>query len=187
MKRRDFMAGVAASILFTRAKGSTQTSPQSPRLLISNTDPFTGLGLLKTRYTSGMRPSDDMEGWALSWQISRQENFAEKAVAAMRAGHITKGVKPSRSWVDYARWSLAFDWLSGYPGFEPALRNRIALVSGCSSCALSCANSKSRCGGEQWRNASYPARFAIRSSEAIPSCQSVFSLLLPEETMTSMY
>ena len=126
MKRRDFMAGVAASIFFTLAKGSTQTSPQSPRLLISNTDAFTGLGLLKTRYTSGMRPSDGMEGWALSWQITRQENFAQKAVAAMRAGHITKGVKPSRSWIDYARWSLAFDWLSGYPGFEPALRNRIA-------------------------------------------------------------
>jgi len=76
-----------------------------------------------------------MEGWALSWQITRQENFAQKAVAAMRAGHITKGVKPSRSWIDYARWSLAFDWLSGYPGFEPALRNRIAdeLMEGASA------------------------------------------------------
>ena len=53
----------------------------------------------------------------------------------MRAGHITKGVKPSRSWVDYARWSLAFDWLSGYPGFEPALQDRIAgeLMEGASA------------------------------------------------------
>jgi hypothetical protein len=53
----------------------------------------------------------------------------------MRSGHITKGVKPSRSWVDYARWSLAFDWLSGYPGFEPALQDRIAaeLMEGASA------------------------------------------------------
>ena len=37
----------------------------------------------------------------------------------MRANRITpKGSKPSRSWVDYARWSLAFDWLFEYPGFE---------------------------------------------------------------------
>ena len=135
MKRRDFMAGVAASILFTLRKGSTQAPAQRPRLLISNTDAFTGLGLLRTRHMGGMRPSDDMEGWALSWQIARQESFAEKSMAAMRAGHITKGVKPSRSWVDYARWSLAFDWLSGYPGFEPALRNRIAddLMEGASA------------------------------------------------------
>ena len=52
---------------------------QRPRLLISNTDPFTGLALLKTRYASGMRPSEDMEGWALSWQLTREDSFAEKA------------------------------------------------------------------------------------------------------------
>jgi len=135
MKRRDFMAGVGASILLAVSKGNTQVPAQRPRLLISNTDAFTGLALLKTRYASGMRPSEDMEGWALSWQLTRQDSFAEKALAAMRAGHIAKGVKPSRSWVDYARWSLAFDWLSGYPGFEPALQNRIAdeLMEGASA------------------------------------------------------
>ena len=133
MQRRDFMTGVAASILLAVTKGKTQVPAQRPRLLVSNTDAFTGLALLKTRYASGMRPSEDMEGWALSWLLTRQESFAEKALAAMRAAHITKGVKPSRSWVDYARWSLAFDWLSGYPGFEPALQNRIAdeLMEGC--------------------------------------------------------
>ena len=126
MKRRDFMTGVGTSILLALSKSNSQVPAQRPRLLISNTDAFTGLSLLRTRYANGMRPSEDMEGWALSWQLTRQDSFAEKALAAMRAGHITKGVKPSRSWVDYARWSLAFDWLSGYPGFEPALRNRIA-------------------------------------------------------------
>jgi Heparinase II/III-like protein len=135
MKRRDFIAGVATSILLAVSKGSTQVAAQHPRLLISATDPFTGLALLKTRYASGMRPSEDMEGWALSWQLTGQESLAERALAAMRAGRISKGVKPSRSWVDYARWSLAFDWLSGYRGFEPALQNRIAdeLMEGASA------------------------------------------------------
>jgi hypothetical protein len=135
MKRRNFMAGVGASILLAVSKGNSQVPAQRPRLLISNTDAFTGLALLKTRYASGMRPSEDMEGWALSWQLTRQDIFAEKALAAMRAGHIIKGMKPSRSWVDYARWSLAFDWLSGHPGFEPALQNRIAneLMEGASA------------------------------------------------------
>jgi len=135
MKRRDFVAGVAASILLAVSRSRAQATTQRPRLLISNTDAFTGLPLLRTRYATGFRPSADMEGWALSWHLTRQDSFAEKALAAMRAGHITKGVKPSRSWVDYARWSLAFDWLSGYPGFEPALQNRIAdeLMEGASA------------------------------------------------------
>jgi len=129
------MTGVATSILLALTKGNTEVPVQHPRLLISNTDPFTGLRLLKARYASGMRPSDDMEGWALSWQLTRQKSFAEKALAAMRASHLVPGVKPSRSWVDYARWSLAFDWLFGYPGFEPALQNRVAdeLMTGASA------------------------------------------------------
>jgi len=110
MRRREFMMGVGASMLLALTRSISQVAIQHPRLLISGTDPFTGLPLLKTRYAMGRRPSDDMEGWALSWQLTRQEGFAERALAAMRAGHITKGVKPSRSWVDYARWSLAFDW-----------------------------------------------------------------------------
>jgi hypothetical protein len=67
-----------------------------------------------------------MEGWELSWQLTGDKLFAEKALTAMRNGHLTRTAKPSRSWVDYARWSLAFDWLYGYPGFEPALQDRVA-------------------------------------------------------------
>lgn len=126
MRRRDFCAALAASALLSTSKGLSQVPFQRPRLLISATDPFTGLALLRTRYAAGMRPSEDMEGWALSWLLTRQESFAEQALAAMRSGHMLKGAKPSRSWVDYARWSLAFDWLSGYRGFEPALQDRIA-------------------------------------------------------------
>jgi len=129
------MTGVATSVLLALTKGNTEVPVQHPRLLISHTDPFTGLALLKARYASGMRPSDDMEGWALSWQLTGQKSFAEKVLAAMRASHLAQGVKPSRSWVDYARWSLAFDWLFGYPGFEPALQNRVAdeLMTGASA------------------------------------------------------
>ena len=126
MKRRDFMAGMAASVLLGLSRANAQLPLRRPCLLISHTDPFTGLALLKARYAGGMRPSEDMEGWALSWLLTGKDSFAEQALAAMRAGHISKGVKPSRSWVDYARWSLAFDWLSGHPGFEPALQERIA-------------------------------------------------------------
>ena len=135
MQRRDFLAGMGASVLLALSRSNSQGVVSRPRMLISATDAFTGLNLLKTRYAGGMRPSEDMEGWALSWQLTRQDTFAEKALAEMRKGHITKGAKPSRSWLDYARWSLAFDWLSGYPGFESALQNRIAdeLMEGASA------------------------------------------------------
>src|SRR5436305_9945256 len=126
MRRRDFVAGLTASVWLASSRSSSQTSLQHPRLLISSTDPFTGLALLRTRYASGMRPSQDMEGWALSWLLTHQDSFADQALAQMRAGHIGKGTKPSRSWVEYARWSLVFDWLSGYRGFDSALQARIA-------------------------------------------------------------
>ena len=67
-----------------------------------------------------------MEGWALSWQLTGNKTFAERAVAAMRTKHVTAGGKPSRSWVDYARWSLAFDWLQTFPGFDRTLKERVA-------------------------------------------------------------
>ena len=135
MKRRDFIAGVGSAFLLSLSRSNAQSSAQRPRVLISTSDPFTGLDILRTRYAGGMRPSEDMEGWALSWQMTRKDSFAEKAVAELRAGHIAKGVKPSRSWLEYARWSLAFDWLSGYPGFEAPLQKRIAdeLMEGTSS------------------------------------------------------
>jgi hypothetical protein len=126
MKRRDFMMAAGATIALTMIRASAKAPASRPRLLISETDPFTGLALLRTRYQLGMRPSDDMEGWALSWQLTGDKRFAEKALKAMRTNQLAKGVRPSRSWVDYARWSLAFDWLFDYPGFEQTLRDRIA-------------------------------------------------------------
>jgi len=126
MRRREFMAGLAASACLSPLKAHSQVAAQRPRLLISKQDPFTGLDLLKARYAGGMRPSEDMEGWALSWRLTGKDAFAEQALAVMQNGHITKGGKPSHSWLDYARWSLAFDWLLGYSGFDRSLQDRIA-------------------------------------------------------------
>ena len=127
MRRRDFIAALAASALAgswsAKAQGSVR---RRPRLLIANTDPFTGLSLLKSRYAAGWRPSEDMEGWALSWQLTRQDSFAEKALAAMRA---TTSPQAERLRVP-GLTTLAGRWHSiGFldiRGFEPALQNRIA-------------------------------------------------------------
>jgi hypothetical protein len=67
-----------------------------------------------------------MEGWALSWQLIQDDTFAERALAEMRTKHVAAKGKPSRSWVDYTRWSLAFDWLLPYRGFDRALKDRVA-------------------------------------------------------------
>ncbi|PYX49022.1 MAG: hypothetical protein DMG79_10200 [Acidobacteria bacterium] len=126
MKRRDFIAAIAASALAAKWPALAQGSARSPRLLIAESDPFTGLSLLKARYSARRRPSEDMEGWALSWLLTGDDSFAERAIAEMRSKHISPNGKPSRSWVDYARWSLAFDWLLSYRGFESALKDRVA-------------------------------------------------------------
>ncbi|MGH9552898.1 MAG: hypothetical protein ACRD3W_26190, partial [Terriglobales bacterium] len=126
MRRRDFMAALAASALAARWPASAQVQLRHPRLLIADADPFTGLPLLKARYSAGSRPSEDMEGWALSWRLTGQDSFAERALDEMRTRHIGTGGKPSRSWLDYTRWALAFDWLSGYRGFDRALQDRVA-------------------------------------------------------------
>ena len=126
MRRRDFIAALTASALASSIPGLAQgRTLRRPRLLIGDADPFTGLRLLRARYAVGRRPSEDMEGWALSWQLTGQDSFAERAVAEMRSGHIASGGKASRSWVDYTRWALAFDWLLGYRGFDRALQDRV--------------------------------------------------------------
>jgi hypothetical protein len=58
MKRRDFIAALVASAVFTRSWVRAQSTSKRPRLLISESDPFTGLDLLKLRYAAGHRPSE---------------------------------------------------------------------------------------------------------------------------------
>jgi heparin/heparan-sulfate lyase len=67
-----------------------------------------------------------MEGWALSWLLTGQESYADRAIAEMRAKHVAVPGKPSKSWAEYTRWSLAFDWLFAYRGFDRALKDRVA-------------------------------------------------------------
>src|ERR1041385_2776527 len=87
--RRDFLSALTASAIFARSLLSAQVAPKHPRLLIAEADPFTGLNILKSRYAAGRRPSEDISGWALSWQITRQKDFAERAVADMKDKHVT--------------------------------------------------------------------------------------------------
>lgn len=96
-----------------------------PRMLIAKNDPFTGLEILRARYAVGMRPSDDLPGWALTYLITGDNKFAERAVDEMRRSHLPVKVG-SRTYMDYVRWSLAFDWLYDYSGFDPALKDRVA-------------------------------------------------------------
>jgi heparin/heparan-sulfate lyase len=121
MKRRDFVAGLLGSTL---ARGAPAN--RRPRLLITEQDALTGLSLLKSRYAAGARPSNDLPGWALSWLLTQQDSFAERALAEMRASHPPVGGRASRTWIDYVRWSLAFDWLYVFAGFDSALKDRIA-------------------------------------------------------------
>jgi len=126
MKRRDFIAALTASAITYAWPARAQTAARRPRMLLADSDPFTGIALLKSRYADGRHPSEDMEGWALTWLLTGNQEFAERALAEMRAKHISPGGKPSRSWLDYARWSLAFDWLFNYRGFDRALKDRVA-------------------------------------------------------------
>ncbi len=126
MRRRDFIAAVAAFVLASRFPLKPEETVRRPRMLIAEADPFTGVHLLKCRYAAGLRPSEDMEGWALSWQLTGKREFAERALAEMRSKHVTATAKASRSWIDYARWGLAFDWLFSYPDFDRRLKDRVA-------------------------------------------------------------
>jgi len=126
MRRRDFITALATSMVAAAWPIRAQTGVRRPRLLIAESDPFTGISILKSRYAAGHRPSEDIDGWALSWLLTGQESFAERAVAEMRSKHVASGGRPSRSWEHYARWALAFDWLFAFRGFDRELKDRVA-------------------------------------------------------------
>ena len=58
-----------------------------PRMLIGENDPLTGFNVLRARYAAGARPSDGIDGWALSYLLTRDESFARRAVEEMRRTH----------------------------------------------------------------------------------------------------
>jgi hypothetical protein len=83
-----------------------------PRMLVGASDPLTGLPVLRARYAAGMRPSDDIAGWALTYLVTGDEAFARRAVDEMRRTHEPEQGR-SNLYVEIVKWSLAFDWLSG--------------------------------------------------------------------------
>ncbi|MGH9617654.1 MAG: heparinase II/III domain-containing protein, partial [Acidobacteriaceae bacterium] len=88
-------------------------------------DPFSGLDILRVRYAAGGRPSSDISGLALSWLLTGEKRFADKALGQMTADGMP--AKPgSGNWVQFANWALAYDWLYGYPDFDPKLKDRLA-------------------------------------------------------------
>ena len=93
IRRREFVAGLAASALFAPLWTHAQDARRRPRLLIAEEDPFTGLALLRTRYAAGRRPSNDMLGWALSWRLTGQGSFADRALAEIRSKRLPAGAR----------------------------------------------------------------------------------------------
>ena len=53
------------------------------------------------------------------------KRFAKRAVAEIRETHPPEQVG-SRTYPEYVKWSLAFDWLYNYPGFDNELKDRVA-------------------------------------------------------------
>src|SRR5215217_5057388 len=81
-----------------------------PRMLIGENDPLTGFRVLRARYETGAHPPDDIDGWALSYLLTGDETFARRAVQKIRETRTPEQVG-SRTYPEYVKWSLAFDWL----------------------------------------------------------------------------
>jgi hypothetical protein len=94
-------------------------------MLIGEHDPLTGFAVLRARYAGGARPSEAIDGWALTYLLTNDESYAKKAVAEMERSHPPAQVG-SRTYPEYVKWSLAFDWLYNYSGFDARLKDRIA-------------------------------------------------------------
>jgi hypothetical protein len=127
MNRREFATALLGAAAFpgTLLAAGSECLVR-PSLLLLPEDPFSGVSLLKVRYGAGRQPSGDIPGWALSWQLTKKDEFAERAIAALRASpELPKG-KASRYWMQFAGVSLAFDWLYDHPGFDASLKDRLA-------------------------------------------------------------
>lgn len=73
---------------------------------------------------AGARPPDGLAGWALSYVLTKDESFAERALDEMRRTH--PPLKGYNLYVTHLSCALAFDWLYDYAGFESALKDRVA-------------------------------------------------------------
>ena len=102
--RRLLMCSALLAVFCGLAAADTAPKIVRPRLLIGREDPFTGLAILRARYAAGLRPSDDIAGWALTYLITSDESFAKRAIDEMRRTHPPEQVG-SRTYMDYVRWS----------------------------------------------------------------------------------
>lgn len=98
-----------------------------PRMLVAETDPFSGLPALRAKYATGLRPSDDLAGRALSYLLTGEESFARRALEELRRFEAPRA-GGSNQYFAYLTCSLAFDWLYNAPGFDAALKDRIAMT-----------------------------------------------------------
>ncbi|HEX5603572.1 MAG TPA: SGNH/GDSL hydrolase family protein, partial [Pyrinomonadaceae bacterium] len=127
-KTKNFSHGGATAqriITLRRRAAAGEISITRPRMLIGENDPLTGLKVLRARYEAGARPPDDIDGWALSYLLTGDETFARRAVQKIRETHTPEQVG-SRTYPEYVKWSLTFDWLYNYPGFDNELKDRVA-------------------------------------------------------------
>ena len=124
MTRREFSAALVGALASGNLLFATGEIPSRPSLLLLPTDPFSGLDVLRARFESGLRPSDEPAGWALTWQLTKEDAFARRAIDALRGAPIKEA--SSRSWMKYVALALAFDWLYEHPAFERSLKDKIA-------------------------------------------------------------
>lgn len=129
IKRRTFchiFRTAFLGVLFSLPLDAQTPAPiVRPRMLLSENDPLTGLKILRARYEDGQRPANDLAGRALAYLITKDESFARRAVEEMRQTR-PPALVSSRTYPDYLRWSLAYDWLYNYRGFAPDLKDRVA-------------------------------------------------------------
>jgi hypothetical protein len=133
LSRQNVLRGMIIAVLLAIVGMTTSNNAQAqsasriirPRMLIGEHDALTGFTALRARYATGARPSDDIAGWALTYLLNGEESFAKRAVQEMRDTHPPELVG-SRTYPEYVKWSLAFDWLYNYHGFDAQLKDRIA-------------------------------------------------------------
>ena len=78
---------ICVLLVIATVGGASAQKLARPRLLIGENDPFTGLTILRARYANGMRPTDDIAGWSLSYLLTKDESFANRALDEMRRTH----------------------------------------------------------------------------------------------------
>ncbi len=119
------VAGLLAVPVSPLARQPAASSDVHPRMLVSAGDPFTGLDVLRARYAAGRRPPDDVCGDALTWLVTHEEGAAQRAVQRLR-DEPAPARPGSRTYPAYVCRALAFDWLYTHPGFDAALKDRVA-------------------------------------------------------------